>query len=130
MTMMKIRLELGRTDQFPNGNENHAYEFVAPLTPEGHIDEVAWQKERSNCVVRHLENGNLVKSGRLSRVGRSWRFDYDRHTHADDEPFYKLDQHVMRPGLYVSIVEHDGIQKPFKIVSVVPVGINPADRRA
>jgi hypothetical protein len=129
MTMMRIRLELGRTNRFPNGNENHAYEFVAPLTPEGHIDEAAWRKERQNCLVQHLENGNIVESGRLSRVGRSWRFDYDRRTHADDEPFYKLDQHVMRPGLYVSIVEHDGIQKPFKIVSVVPTGINPADRR-
>lgn len=129
MTMMKIRLELGRTAEYPNGNENHAYEFVAPIDAEGRIDADAWKKERENCVVRHFQNGNLIKAGHLSRVGRSWRFDYDRRTHGDDEPFYKLDQHTMRPGLYVSIMEHDGIQRPFKITSVVPVGVNPTDHR-
>jgi hypothetical protein len=128
--MMKIRLELGRTNEFHNGNENHAYEFVAPITPEGHIDADAWQKERQNCVVHHIQDGNIVKSGLLTRTGQSWRFDYDKRTHADDEPFYKLDQHTMRPGLYVSIVEHDGIRKPFKIASVVPLGVNPANRRS
>lgn len=129
MTMMKIRLELGRTAEYPNGNENHAYEFVAPIDPEGHIDAEARKKERQSCVVRHFQNGNLIKAGHLSRVGRSWRFDYDRHTHGDDEPFYKLDQHTMRPGLYVSIMEHDGIQRPFKITSVIPAGVNPTDHR-
>jgi hypothetical protein len=39
--MMKIRLELGRTDKFPNGDTNYAYEFFAPLTPKGKIDAAA-----------------------------------------------------------------------------------------
>jgi len=130
MTMMKIRLELGRTKEAPNGDENHAYEFIAPLDPEGRIDAQMWKQERENCTVRHIQNGNVVKSGRLTRIGRSWRFDYDRRTHGDDEPFYKLDQHTMRPGLYVSIMEHDGVQRPFKIASVVPAGINPAAHRS
>jgi hypothetical protein len=81
------------------------------------------------AVVRHFRHGNIMKSGHLSRVGRSWRFDYDRHTHNDDEPFYKLDQHTMRPGLYVSIMGHDGIQRPFRIASVIPAGNNPAGHR-
>ena len=34
----RIRLELARTDGFPEGSNRHGYEFVAPLDGKGHID--------------------------------------------------------------------------------------------
>ena len=36
----------------------------------------------------------------------------------DDEPIFKFDRHVMKQGEYVSITEHDGVMRPFRIVSV------------
>lgn len=129
MSLNKIRLELGRTDDFPDGNRNHGYEFVAPLKPDGHLDAAAWKETKEDCTVHHFENGGTVETGLLRHAGRGWHFEYARHADGDDEPFFKLDRHIMRPGLYVSIVEHDGVQRPFKIVSVMPVGNNPSGHR-
>ena len=127
--MMKIRLELGRTDEFPSGDPNRGYEFVAPLTDGGHIDATEWRAQKDGCLVHHFVNGETVESGHLAHTGRGWRFEYGSHAHENGEPFFKLDQHLMRPGLYVSLIEHDGVRRPFKIASVIPVGKSPADRR-
>lgn len=54
MTLMNIRLELGRTTGFPNGDSSHGYEFLAPLTEEGHIDHdllVQWNRGLSGQTV-------------------------------------------------------------------------------
>lgn len=122
MSLMSIRLELGRTDGFPNGDRSHGYEFIAPLTNDGHIDHEVWMQSKPNCIVRRFEAGQADEHGLLRRVGHGWRFDFDSARSDDDEPFYKLDRHTISPGLYVSLTEHDGVQRPFKIVSVTPAG--------
>ncbi len=119
-TLSRIRLELGRTPEFPAGDSQQAYEFVAPLSQDGHIDPVAWKSARSRCRVAHFSTDS-VEHGYLRHVGRGWRFDYDNRTAEDDEPLFKLDRHSLTPGSYVSITEHDGVQRPFKVVSVTPV---------
>jgi hypothetical protein len=40
---MKIRLELARNAEFPEGSARHGYEFIAPLTPDGHLDPDGWK---------------------------------------------------------------------------------------
>ncbi len=47
----RLRLELARSKEFPNGSANHGYEFIAPLDADAHIDPVLWQKYRENCRV-------------------------------------------------------------------------------
>lgn len=130
MSLMRIRLELARTDEAPSGDPQHGYEFVAPLSREGHIDATQWHKYKDKCLVQYFRGGETVQTGRLARTGRGWHFEYGKRAHEDDEPFFKLDQHLLQPGLYVSLVEHDGVRRPFKIVSVLPEGINPSNRRA
>lgn len=122
MSLMSIRLELGRTAGFPNGDRSHGYEFLAPLTDDGHIDHDAWMQKKNECLVRKFESGQSDEHGRLRHVGQGWRFDFDPSRSDDDEPFYKLDRHIISPGLYISVTEHDGVQRPFKIVSVTPAG--------
>jgi hypothetical protein len=34
------------------------------------------------------------------------------------EPIFKFDRHAFVPGEYVSITEHDGVTRPFRVVSV------------
>ena len=118
----RIRLELARTDGFPEGSSRHGYEFVAPLDGAGHIDADAWHAVKDRCTVTRFWNGQDDENGTLRHVGHGWRFDYDGQVDEDDEPFFKLDRHVLTPGNYVSVTEHDHVQRPFRIVSVTPVG--------
>jgi hypothetical protein len=114
--MTRIRLELARMTGFPAGSPRHGYEFVAPLTADSHIDLTAWRRAKERCTVRRFWGDAPVEHGRLRHVGHGWRFDYDASDTSDDEPFFKLDRHVLAEGSYVSITEHDGIQRPFRVV--------------
>lgn len=117
MTLTRIRLELGRIEGFPNGSSAHGYEFIAPLTKDGHIDIAAWHGFKDICRVRRFWGGDPEEKGLLKRHGEhGWYFDYRRHDQNDDEPFFRLDTHRLVKDGYVSITEHDGVQRPFKIV--------------
>jgi hypothetical protein len=123
MSLMNIRLELGRAHDFPEGDPRHGYEFIAPLNRYGHLDATAWGMERQKCTVRCFRSGQPERRGLLRHVGRGWRFDYQPERKEDDEPLFKLDRHVIAPGLYVTIAEDDGVQRPFKIVAVTPAHV-------
>jgi hypothetical protein len=112
-------MELARTDEFPSGSHRHGYEFVAPLTKDGHLDAKAWKEAKNECRVRRFWAGE-EQIGHLRHVGQGWRFDYDATAADDDEPFFKLDQHPIAIGAYVSITEQDGVQRPFKVMTVTP----------
>jgi len=121
--LCKIRLELGRMEGFPQGSSIRGYVFTAPLTDAGHIDALAWKSARQDCKVMRYWADEPVQHGLLRHVGQGWRFDYEARRSDDDEPFFKLDRHVIKPGNYVSVTEQDRVQRPFKIVSVVPIGV-------
>lgn len=119
MPLKVIRLELARTPEFPQGSSSHGYEFVAPLDAGGFIDADEWKKFREQCTVRRFWGGE-EETGRLRHVGRGWRFDYDEADDDDDEPFFRLEVHRLMPDNYVTIREHDGVERPFRVASVVP----------
>jgi hypothetical protein len=114
-----VRLELARTDGFPSGSSAHGYEFVAPLNREGDLAADLWRTAKDKCTVTRFWGDEPERKGQLRHVGQGWRFDYDTRVDTDDEPFFKLDRHKLAPGNYVSITENDGIQRPFRVVSVV-----------
>ena len=123
MPLMTIRLELGRTREAPQGDPRHGYEFIAPLDRHGHLDAELWGTQKARCTVRSVCPGQGERNGLLRHVGRGWRFDYQPDRKEDDEPIFKLDQHVIAPGFYVTISDDDGVQRPFKIVAVTPVKV-------
>jgi hypothetical protein len=122
----RIRLNLARSKEFPNGSERHGYEFVAPLDATGHIDPTAWRSHRKQCGVRRFwgdeeELGHLVhKPG--GNEGSRWVFDYDDTAEEDDEAGYRFAAHAFTPGEYVSIRDEDGAMHTFQVVSVEPAG--------
>ncbi len=120
MTLMRVRLEVARTGEFPNGSSRHGYEFLVPLAEDGHVDMDAWPHVRDKCTVVRFWGGAPEERGLLRHTGHGWRFDYDARVTTDDEPFFKLDQHRITPGAYLSVREHDGVQRPFKIVGIEP----------
>ena len=71
--LKKIRLNLARTKEFPNGSARHGYEFIAPLDAEDHIDPAAWKKHKEQCRVRRFWADEEEDIGHLRhRPGGSW----------------------------------------------------------
>ncbi|MBM3505239.1 MAG: hypothetical protein FJX65_15360 [Alphaproteobacteria bacterium] len=118
MTLRTVRLELARSREFPDGSPARGYEFVAPLDADGHLDAGEWRREKARCTVRRFWQGEPDERGVLAHVGSGWRFDYDRHRSDDDEPLFKLDRHTIKEGEYLSVTEHDGAQRTFRVVSI------------
>ncbi len=131
MALCKIRIELARTPEFPEGSARHGYEFVAPLTADGHLDRDDWHRQRTACRVRRFwpqaddEHGRLVH-----RRGGQWAFLYDQASPDDDraetdqEPIFRFDRHRFMVGEYVAITEHDGVQRTFRVVQVAPLEVD------
>lgn len=115
--LKKIRLELARNAQYPEGSRNHGYELVAPLTADGHLDATAWKDAKDRCSVRRFWQGETDETGLLERKRNRWVFSYAAGD-ADDEPIFRLGDHVFKVGEYVSITEHDGVQRTFLVASV------------
>lgn len=116
--LKKIILHLARTPEFPDGSRFHGYEFVAPLDVDGEFDLDGWKAERKACAVRRFWKGEDDETGNLIRTkGGNWAFSY-APGEDDDEPIFKFRQHQLKEGEYVSITEHDGVTRPFLIVSI------------
>ncbi|MBI4275274.1 MAG: hypothetical protein HY659_11305 [Rhizobiales bacterium] len=123
--LKRIRLELARSKEFPEGSAKHGYEFVAPLDAQGHIDPKLWQQNRDRCGVRRFWEGEDDEIGRLvhkpgGTAAARWIFDYDDSAEFDDEAGYRFGAHAFRPGEYVSIRDEEGEMHTFKVVSVEP----------
>ena len=121
--LKRIRLELARSKEFPSGSATRGYEFVAPLSVNGHIDPKLWLEHRTHCRVRRFWDGEEEQVGRLvHKPGGSeharWVFDYDPEASDDDESGYRFGAHVFAPGEYVSIRSEDGDLHTFQVASV------------
>lgn len=122
--LKRIRLELARSKEFPNGSASHGYEFVAPLDANAHIDPALWQKNREHCRVRRfwgdeIDSGHLLHKPGGPEHGR-WVFDYDNKAEYDDEAGVRFGAHPFRQGDYVSILDESGDTHTFRVVSVAP----------
>jgi hypothetical protein len=117
MVLKRIRLELARTPEFPDGNPACGYEFVAPLSPDGLLDAAGWRRERAKCAVRRFWQNTDDEHGALVHHRTGWAFSY-RPGDEDDEPIFRFDKHHFKVGEYVSITEHDGVQRPFRVVDI------------
>lgn len=119
----RIRLNLARSKEFPQGSNRHGYEFVAPLDGNGHIDAALWRAHREHCGVRRFwageddEHGKLVHKPGGPEHAR-WVFDYDQTAEDDDEAGYRFGAHAFRPGEYVSIRDEDGEMHTFQVATV------------
>ena len=100
MNLNKIRLELARDHDFPDGSRERGYEFTAPLGEDGRISESNWKTNRASCRVRRFWNGEPDEVGHLVRKpGGSWAFHYDLLGDPDDdEAGYRFANHRFVPG--------------------------------
>jgi len=119
MTLKRIRLELARDHDFPNGSREHYYEFAAPIDDDGYLQPDEWQAERDRCRVKRSWPGEKSEIGHLVRQrGGAWAFDYDPTSSKDDERGFKFGRHRFLTGEYVSIKEHDGVMRTYRVSRV------------
>ena len=121
--LKRIRLALARSKEFPSGSATRGYEFVAPLSADGHIDPELWQEHRAHCRVRRFWDDKEEQLGQLvHKPGGSeharWVFDYDLETVDDDESGYRFGAHRFITGEYVSIQGEGGELHTFQVASV------------
>jgi hypothetical protein len=120
MTLMRIRLELARSHDFPDGSTRHGYTFILPLGRDGRLDRDAFTRNPEICTVHRFWEGEGDEVGQLERSrGDSWAFSF-RIGSEDDEAIHRLGDHVFRAGEYLSVREHDGRILTFRIVDVRP----------
>jgi len=123
MALKRIRLELARDHDFPNGSATRGYEFVAPLDDNGHLDAAGWRENREACRVRRFWENEGDEVGHLiHKPGGSWAFHYDiQGEEDDDEAGYRFSGHLFQPGEYVSVREHDEELRTFRVITVTAV---------
>ncbi len=121
--MRRVRLELARDHDHPEGSRAHGYDFIAPLDETGHIIAEDWKKAKDRCRVKRFWAGAPDEIGHIVRKrGGGWAFHYDIHGDAEgDETGYRFGEHAFVPGEYVSIKEHDGALRTFKVMSVLEI---------
>ena len=123
MSLKRIHLELARTPDFPDGSPAHGYDFTAPLDAKGHLDSAGWPKLKAACTVRRFWNNSPDEHGVLiQRRNGSWAFSYAPGDD-DDEPIFRFDKHLFVTGEYVTVTEHDGVARPFRVVDVAPATV-------
>ncbi len=119
MTLKRIRLELARDPEHPEGSRDRGYDFAAPLDAEGRLLASEWKRLRERCRVKRFWSGDAPEIGHLvHKRGGIWAFDYDPTRENDDEPGYKLATHRFQQGEYVSFREHDGVMRTFRVARV------------
>jgi len=56
--LKRVRLELARSREFPDGITRHGYEVTMPLDEGGRIDRATWEKTPEVCTVRRFWKGD------------------------------------------------------------------------
>ena len=115
-----VRLELAREKDHPGGDSRYGYDLLVPLDTESRIDPAEWKPHQAACRVRHFQNGEADRIGRLRRKpGGTWYFDYEAGP-ADDEIGFHFDQERFVPGEYVSI-RRGAETHTYQVVKVGPI---------
>jgi hypothetical protein len=118
LALKRVRLELARSPEHPQGSSRHGYEFILPLAEDGKLDRADWERAPELCTVHRFWDGEGDETGQLIRTGKGkWAFSYVEGED-DDEPIHRFADHVFREGEYLGIREPDGTEHTFKIVLV------------
>ena len=116
LTRLVMRLARNPDAGFPEGDSRQGYVVIAPLGPDGELLEDEWRRTKDRCtVVRFTPDNFREADGWISRRGDNWYFRYDEDDEGPDEPIYKLGEHRLRLGEYVTVYEADGDNLTYKI---------------
>ena len=122
--LRKVTLNAARSKEFPEGSIRHGYDFVAPLTEDGHIDLEAWKRRRGECFAHRFWGDEPSMRGLLVHRaggpgGSTWAFEWNTGTRdEEEEEGSRFGDHAFRVGEYVSVREEEGKLLTFRVVGV------------
>jgi hypothetical protein len=125
-TLRKVTLHAARSKEFPEGSIRHGYDFIAPLTEDGHIHLEAWKAHRGECFAHRFWAGEPTMQGLLvhragGRGGSTWAFEWKSPQAVDEEEEgFRFGDHAFEVGEYVSVREAEGDLLTFRVVGVGP----------
>ncbi len=115
MTWFTIRLDLARSEAFPDGSAMHCYLLRAPLRDDGTIDAEAVGAHPERATVLRSWPDDAERRGYLMHDDvTGWHFSY-APGEADDEPIFHLETHPLALGAYLTVREQDGEELCFKV---------------
>jgi hypothetical protein len=117
MNWKTVRLELGRTRDFPEGSASRAYLLRLPLDESGAIDASAIRSEPGHATVRRFWPNERDRSGRIVPTPEGWAVRYDPGD-AEGDGVYRLETQSVRLGGEVRVTEPDGRLLPFRVASL------------
>ena len=124
MSLTRVVMRLGRNPDagFPDGDNDQGYVVVAPLDKDGRLDLDLWRANKADCTVDRFSPAPAEKAdGWLTHRGSHWFFHYDEEGEGPDEPVYRLGDHTLRLGDYLTIHEADGDDLTYKITETTSV---------
>lgn len=115
--LRKVRLELARCHDFPEGSPRHGYELTLPLTAAGKLDRNGFEKHRQGVGFRRFWGDEEEREGVVIHHRAGWRLSFANGDGAD-EVIFRGDQHRFAVGDYVSIKELDSETRTFRVAAV------------
>jgi hypothetical protein len=115
MNWKAIRLELARTNDFPNGSASRAYLMRLPLLDDGAIDECALKQAPEQATVRRLWPSEPDLSGHLVRAGTGWAFMAGRN--GTGRIVAEIDPRPISEGGLLTLREQ-GQELPFRVAQL------------
>jgi hypothetical protein len=126
--LKRVRLELARAPDFPDGSRDHGYDLIIPIDQDGHVSASGWKMDRDHCRVRRFWGREAEMIGHIVHkpggTGGIWAFHYDIRAAKQalhDETGFHFETRLFKPGEYVSIREQDGELLTFRVQAVVDV---------
>lgn len=109
-----IRLELGRTNEFPAGSVSRAYLIRLPLDDDDIVDQHAFELNPYRATVRRHWSTEPDETGLVLPVADDWAM----RCNGTADRRLELNGRPMRLGQQISVVEPDGAILPFRVASI------------
>jgi hypothetical protein len=114
----QIRIVLAREPGHPDGDDEVAYIFIAPVDTEGCIDPKLWRAHREACRVARQRPNEADQLGYLvHHAGGAWGFHYDDAADLPDATGFRFGEERFVVGEYVSINER-GAMHTYRVTTV------------
>ena len=114
----QVRIVLAREPGHPDGDDEVAYIFVAPVDADGRIDPKLWRAHREACRVARQRPNEADQLGYLiHHASGAWGFHYDDDAKLPDEAGHHFAEERFVVGEYVSINER-GRMHTYRVTTV------------
>lgn len=116
MTWHLIRLDLARSDAYPDGSSEHCYLLRVPLDDRGLIDVSAIRAEPERATVLRSSPNDPERTGHVGYANGRWVFSY-LPGDGEDEALFRLETHPLREGDFVTVTDASGEARCFEVAS-------------